>query len=607
MMRFNPKYFHRFVLIGGTLVALSCAPGGAWAQQNPSQGQAQLQTQGQAQFQGQDFHAADWAAFNEFLDAHPDVAEALRANPDLIYDQNFLGQHGELKGFCDAHPHLRQDMDADRPQYRNWFRYRREVRTMNQYFSTHLNILKQLEGDPKLVDDSNFLRDHSGLQDFLSSHPGVRQALDQNPALFMHLEARFQMDGGAGYRPVNDRGRNPNPDLTRPEVASMDQFLDAHQDISKQLEANPSLITNPDFLRDHPQLQSFLNGHPRVQEEFAEAPNYFMNRENRYEGSPADRAADNGDTRSRNPNPDLTRPEVASMDQFLDAHQDISKQLEANPSLINNAKYLGDHPQLRDYLSAHAQVREEFTENPSYFMHRENQFDRAENGQADVATMDEYLDKHPDVARELNAYPARINDSDYLAHHKDLDGFLKKHPNVREEFTHNPSAFMRQESAFDACAQMNDFLDRHKDVGKELSNNPERVKDAEFIDHHKDLKTFLTKNPGVSDQLQDNPNQFMDREKRFEADREMDQYLSNHKGVSKDLQKSPQQVKDANYLDHHKGLKELMDRNPELQQAAQADPSAFMQEQVKFHENYKNQHIAQKTKVEERANTHGVQ
>ncbi len=516
-MRFNPKYFQRFVLVGGTLVALSCAPG-ARAQQADTQ--ATAQTQAQAQFQGQgQLHAADWTAFDQFLDAHPDIAAALQANPDLIYDQNFLGGHGDLKGFCDRHPNLRRDTDANRPQFRDWFRIRLQLRAMGQFLVSHPDIQKQLAANPALIDDHNFLESHPQLLDFLNNHADVRNAFHQDPRLFMNLEARFQ--GTEGYRVENnDDSRGMNPDSRR------------------------------------------------------------------------------------NPNPDLTQGEVASTDQFLDAHPDIEKQLEANPSLINNAKYLNDHPQLRDYLNNHAQVREEFTENPSYFMRRENQF---EGSQGDVATMDAYLDKHRDEARDLNAYPARVNDSDYLAHHKDLEAFLKKHPDVREEFTHNPSAFMHQESTFDACAQMDDFLDSHKNVGKDLDQNPASVKDADYLDHHKDLKNFLAKNPGVSDQFQDNPSAFMDREKRFEADRKMDVYLSNHKNVSKDLQKNPDNVKDANYLDHHKDLKELMDKNPELAQAAQNDPSGFMQEQMKFHKDYRNQHIQQKTTVEERASTHGAQ
>lgn len=596
-MRFNARHLYRYVLVGGALVALGCAPSGAWAQQNGSQDQDQTQVQGQAQFQFQgQIHSVDWAALDQFLDAHPDIAAALRANPELINDQNFLGQHNDFKDFCDAHPGVRQDLGRNRGQFENWFRNRPALAKMDQFLEAHPNVDLQLRQNPSLITNEAFLNDDPGLRDFLNSNPGVKQAFDQNPARFMSLEDRIQM----GFR---DHGA----------VAIMDQFLDSHQNVERQIAANPSLLNDQNFLNDNRELRDYLNSHPQVWDAIQKNPAQFMQMEARFEGSPADRAADNGDrfngnpNPGRNPNPDLTRGEVASMDQFLDQNPKIENQLEANPSLINNPKYLNDNPQLRAYLSAHPQVREEFTENPSYFMQREDQFDRAGNGSTNVATMDAYLDKHPDVARDLNAYPARINDSDYLAHHKDLDNFLRKHPELREQFSHNPSAFMHQESSFDACAQMDYFLDNHKNVRKDLDQNPQSVKDDDYLDHHKDLKAFLAKNPGVGDQFQSNPRGFMDNERKFEANRQMDFYLTKHKDVAKDLQKNPDRVKDAKYLDHHKDLKQLMDQHPRLEEAANTNPSAFMQEQMKFHEDYKNQQVEQKTKVEERAKTHGPQ
>ncbi len=67
------------------------------------------------------------------------------------------------------------------------------------------------------------------------------------------------------------------------------------------------------------------------------------------------------------------------MDQFLDDHQQIDKELTAKPSLINDQKYLAQHQDLKLFLSQHPQVREEFTENPTNFMQRERRFDARED------------------------------------------------------------------------------------------------------------------------------------------------------------------------------------------------------------------------------------
>src|SRR6266403_1063577 len=161
----------------------------------------------------------------------------------------------------------------------------------------------------------------------------------------MQREARFD-------RQEADRGQNPNPDLTRQQAAAMDQFLDSHPDIDKTLQRNPWLVRNAEYLKEHPELQTFLNQHPEIREESAETPKYLMQRENRFDTQEAsrrdrdrdfDRDADNARrdrdfdrdrdrstdrdrdaNRSRDfdrrSNPDVNNQEVASFDQFLDRH-----------------------------------------------------------------------------------------------------------------------------------------------------------------------------------------------------------------------------------------------------------------------------------------------
>jgi nucleoside phosphorylase len=644
-MRNYARHLYRFVLTGSALLALSFAPSGAWAQQNNNNtGQGQVA-------QGQDADQGVLFTFDQFLDAHADIATQLRTNPSLATNRDFLSDHPQLQDFLNDHPQIQRQITAnpdsfmdrvsrfershvdqradnnvnrnpDTDRNANPDLTRGEVASMDQFLDSHQSIEQQLQANPSLINNQTFLQNHPALQAFLSAHPNIQAEFAENPQYFILRTNRYEGTPADQRADNNAVNRNPNPDLTRGEVASMDQFLDSHQSIEQQLQANPRLITDQDFLRNHPQLQSYLNQHPQVAAEFAENPQYFMLRTNRYEGTPADQRADNNVNRNpdtdRNANPDLTRGEVASMDQFLDSHQDIEKQLQRNPSLINNVSYLKKHAQLRAFLSDHPQVREEFTENPSLFMQREGQYENTEyrNGEAryyngdrnmnqqDVATMDAYLDKHASEARDLQAYPARVNDSDYLAHHKDLESFFKKHPQVREEFTTNPSAFMGAESTFEADSEMDEFLDNHKKLAKDLDENPDRVKDNDYLNHHKDLKSFLEKNPGVNDQFEDNPRAFMDREKRFDTDRDFDVYLTKHRDVDKDLQKDPDRVKDEKYLNKHKDLKELMEKHPDLDERAKMNPSGLMQERAKFHEDYKNHQIQEKSKVEQRANVH---
>src|SRR5258708_4750399 len=71
--------------------------------------------------------------------------------------------------------------------------------------------------------------------------------------------------------------------------------------------------------------------------------------------------------------------QVADMDKFLDSHPEIAEQLRKDPTLIRNREFVEKHPALQEFLQTHPGVREEFSENPNAFMHRENRFDARED------------------------------------------------------------------------------------------------------------------------------------------------------------------------------------------------------------------------------------
>ena len=64
-------------------------------------------------------------------------------------------------------------------------------------------------------------------------------------------------------------------DTTRGELASFDRFMDGHPEIAEQLRRDPSLVKNEDFVRDHRDLQEYLQQHPGTREEIIENLDYF--------------------------------------------------------------------------------------------------------------------------------------------------------------------------------------------------------------------------------------------------------------------------------------------------------------------------------------------
>jgi hypothetical protein len=164
----------------------------------------------------------------------------------------------------------------------------------------------------------------------------------------------------------------------------MDDFLDRHQDVAKSLEKKPNLVNDRGYLKRHKDLDEFLSEHPAVREEVRENPTYFVNRENQYEArnmdrdlpdrdrtrdANRDRVSDSDRGRSgRDLDVDLNKKELRDMDRFLDKHKKIEKDLQKDPSLVNDHDYMRHHKSLESFLSKNPKVGDEFRENPSAFM-----------------------------------------------------------------------------------------------------------------------------------------------------------------------------------------------------------------------------------------------
>jgi phage-related protein len=220
--------------------------------------------------------------------------------------------------------------------------------------------------------------------------------------------------------------------------------------------------------------------------------------------------------------------ELANIDRFLDSHREVAEQLRKDPSLINNATWVGQHPQLQEFLQTHPGVREEFRENPNAFMRQEERFDQREDDRDDhdttrreLASMDRFLDSHKEVAEQLRKDPSLIDNRQWVENHPALQQYLQSHPEVREEFRENPNAFMQAEMRYDQredqrnnnasgeMAGFSKFLGGHSTIAEQLSKDPSLANNKEFLANHPELGEFLKTHPGVTQQLATNPQAVM--------------------------------------------------------------------------------------------------
>jgi phage-related protein len=221
--------------------------------------------------------------FNRFLDGHPEIAEQLRRDPSLADKQQFLKDHPALQMYLQDHPEIRQDLRQEPNAFmrqednfgRNDVRLdydarRAQLGEFNRFLSDHPEIAEQLRKDPSLADKQQFLKTHPALQTFLQNQPGVRQDLRQDPNAFMREEDTFAFDrshAGDNGRGYDDHDRN----------GSFREFLGGHRDISDQLSRNPYLVKDDHYVKDHPELQAYLNTHADVREQLMTNPQGFMN------------------------------------------------------------------------------------------------------------------------------------------------------------------------------------------------------------------------------------------------------------------------------------------------------------------------------------------
>jgi len=318
----------------------------------------------------------------------------------------------------------------------------------------------------------------------------------------------------------------PGDDITRREIAQMDQFLDSHPEIGEQLRKDPSLIDNRKWVADHPALRDYLQDHPRVSEAFRTNPNLFMRDENRYERTEGDR------------DHDINRRDVAEMDRFLDSHPEIAEQLHKDPSLIDNRQWVQNHPALQDYLRDHPQMSAAFRSDPNLFMRDENRYERTEGdrdhdiNRRDVAEMDRFLDSHPEIAEQLHKDPSLIENRQWVTNHPALQDYLRDHPQMSAAFRSDPTLFMRDENRYERTEGDRDhdnrmgigdrddrnraeftsfgqFLGGHSVVAAELSSDPTLANNKEYLAGHPELDEYLKAHPAMSQQLADNPQAVM--------------------------------------------------------------------------------------------------
>jgi|SRR5262245_12551863 len=145
----------------------------------------------------------DWRSFQNYLNSHDETAQQLYRNPELLNDRRFLRNHDALNDWLEAHPDAAQALQADPYRYlKRGQGYtsrsdrgdalarmnERDLRSFENYLDAHTETANSLYENPDLINDRQFVRRHDSLDNWMDNHPDAAEALRANPHKFLWRE-----------------------------------------------------------------------------------------------------------------------------------------------------------------------------------------------------------------------------------------------------------------------------------------------------------------------------------------------------------------------------------------------------------------------------------
>ena len=211
----------------------------------------------------------------------------------------------------------------------------------------------------------------------------------------------------------------------------------------------------------------------------------------------------------------------------------------------------------------------------------------------ELASLDTFLDGHPEIAEQLRRNPSLVDDREYVGSHPELQAYLQDNPRVREELTKNPRIFMREDEHLNGreLTTLDTFLQSHPEIAEQLRKNPTLAENKEFLQNHPALEQFLQGHPAIQEQFAQDPRDFMRDEDRFDrrgdevSRRELtdfDGFLGSHPEIAQQLSKDPSLAKNDEYLQNHPELHDYLKTHNGVQEQLKENPQAFMNSTNQF-------------------------
>jgi hypothetical protein len=160
---------------------------------------------------------------------------------------------------------------------------------------------------------------------------------------------------------------------------------------------------------------------------------------------------------------------------------------------------------------------------------------------------------------------------------------------------------MRVESRFERSgsditrgelARFDNFLDSHPVIARQLAINPALINNRQYLQQHAQLLQFLQTHPGIREELRENPQAFLERERRFDAiearfprdDEDIirheiarfDRFLDANPSLAASLSRNPALINNSAFLAANPSLATWLKAHPEAAEELRENPQGFL-------------------------------
>jgi len=188
-----------------------------------------------------DYRGGDAARrWDRFLDQeeNQNFARQFRGNPNIIHDSRKMDEWSGVRELFNDHPDVRDYVEQ---KVREYNQDASPAEKWNRELAANPNFADRFRQNPSIVNDSNLRHEEPEIAEFLRTNPEVRSYLDSYASRSSYRDDRDEDFSGS---------------------SGLDSFMSSHPKIARQLRDNPSLINDPQFIRNHPNLHDYLRNHP---------------------------------------------------------------------------------------------------------------------------------------------------------------------------------------------------------------------------------------------------------------------------------------------------------------------------------------------------------